>query len=69
MFNLISLLIGLVTFIFLVVVFIVPLVGGIGAWLALVAAIIATGIGQLSSSKTGRNFGIFFNPRVQLDCG
>ncbi|MEE4351084.1 MAG: hypothetical protein V2J26_12725 [Pacificimonas sp.] len=59
MFNLVSLIIGIITFIFLVVVFIVPFVGALGAWLALLAAVIAAGIGQLSANKAGRNFGIF----------
>ena len=39
--------------------FLFPVVGAIGAWLSLVAAIIGAGVGQLSASKAGRNFNIF----------
>ncbi|EMD84348.1 hypothetical protein [Pacificimonas flava] len=59
MLNLISLIIGLVTFLFLVVTFIFPIVGALGAWLSLAAAVVGAGIGQLALSKSGRNFNIF----------
>lgn len=59
MLNLVSLLLALVTFIFLVVTFLFPFIGAIGAWLSLVAAIFAAGIGQLSTAKSGRNFALF----------
>ena len=58
-FNVVSLIIGILTLIFLVVLFLFPVVGAIGAWLSLVAAIIGAGVGQLSASKAGRNFNIF----------
>lgn len=59
MLNLVSLALGLVTFVFLVVTFLFPVLGAVGAWLSLVAAILAAGIGQLSSSRGGRNFALF----------
>lgn len=59
MLNLTSLVIGLVTFLFLVVTFIFPIVGALGAWLSLAAAVVGAGIGQLALSKSGRNFNIF----------
>ena len=58
-FNLVSLAIGLVAFVVQIVIFLVPLLGGLGSWPVLVAAIVGAGIGQLATSKSGRNFNIF----------
>jgi uncharacterized membrane protein YjjP (DUF1212 family) len=57
MFNLVSLIIGVVALIFAVIAFI-PLLG-IGEWLVLLLAIIGAGIGMMSRSTVGRNLNLF----------
>lgn len=57
MFNLVSLIIGLVALIFAVIAFIPFL--GIGEWLVLLLAIIGAGIGMISRSTAGRNLNLF----------
>ncbi len=53
MFNLVSLLIGLVGLVLVAVAFL-PLLGWAN-WLILPVAIVGAGIGQLGNSKSGRN--------------
>ena len=53
MFNIVSLLIGLVSLVLVAVAFI-PLLGWAN-WLILPLPIIGAGLGQLSTSKSGRN--------------
>ena len=57
MFNLVSVIIGFVALICAVVTFIPPL--GIGEWLALLLAIMGTGIGMISRGTAGRNLNTF----------
>jgi hypothetical protein len=57
MFNLVSLIIGLVALIVAIVAFI-PLLG-LGEWLALLLAIIGAGIGLMSHGRAGRNLNLF----------
>jgi hypothetical protein len=57
MFNLVSLIIGLVALTFAVIAFI-PLLG-IGEWLVLLLAIIGAGIGMISRGSAGRNLNLF----------
>jgi uncharacterized membrane protein YjjP (DUF1212 family) len=57
MFNLVSLIIGVVALICAIVAFI-PLLG-IGEWLVLLLAIIGAGIGMISRSSAGRNLNLF----------
>jgi len=53
MLNLVSLIIGLVAFLFALVAF-VPLLGALN-WLIVPLAIIGAVVGSMSGSKTGRN--------------
>jgi hypothetical protein len=57
MFNIVSLIIGLVALVFAVVTFIPFL--GIGEWLVLILAIMGAGIGMISRSNVGRNLNLF----------
>ena len=57
MFNLVSLIIGLVALICAIVAF-VPLLG-IGEWLALLLAIFGAGFGIISRGTAGRNLNLF----------
>jgi uncharacterized membrane protein YjjP (DUF1212 family) len=57
MFNLVSLIIGLVALVCAVVAFI-PLLG-IGEWLVLLLAIVGAGIGMISRGTAGRNLNLF----------
>jgi uncharacterized membrane protein YjjP (DUF1212 family) len=57
MFNLVSLLIGLVALLCAIIAFI-PLLG-IGEWLVLGLAIIGAGIGMISRGSAGRNLNLF----------
>ncbi len=57
MFNLASLIIGLVALICAAIAFIPFL--GIGEWLVLLLAIIGAGIGMISRSNAGRNLNLF----------
>ena len=57
MFNLVSLIIGLVALVCAVVAF-VPLLG-IGEWLVLLLAIVGAGIGMISRGTAGRNLNLF----------
>ena len=56
MFNIVSLLIGLVALILAVIAFI-PLLGWAN-WLIIPLAVIGAGVGLLSSSKAGRNLNL-----------
>jgi hypothetical protein len=53
MFNIVSILIGLVSLVLVAIAFI-PFIGALN-WLILPLPIIGAGIGQLSTSKSGRN--------------
>jgi hypothetical protein len=55
--NLVSLLIGLVALVLVAIAF-VPLLG-IANWIIIPIAVIGAGIGQMSSSNTGRNLNLF----------
>ena len=57
MFNIVSLIIGAVAFIFALIAFI-PLLGWAN-WLIIPLAIIGAGVGMISSSNTGRNLNLF----------
>ena len=57
MFNLVSLLIGLVALVLVAIAFI-PLLG-IANWVIIPIAVIGAGIGALSSGKAGRNLNLF----------
>ena len=57
MFNLVSVIIGLVALVFALVAFI-PLLGWAN-WLIIPLALIGAGIGTMSQAKTGRNLNIF----------
>jgi hypothetical protein len=57
MFNLVSLIIGLVALVCAIVAFIPFL--GIGEWLVLGLAIIGAGIGMISRGTAGRNLNLF----------
>jgi hypothetical protein len=57
MFNLVSLIIGVVALICALVAFI-PLLG-IGEWLVLLLAMFGAGIGMISRSSAGRNLNLF----------
>jgi uncharacterized membrane protein YjjP (DUF1212 family) len=57
MFNIVSIIIGLVALLCGVIAFI-PLLG-IGEWLVLLLAIIGAGIGMISSGSAGRNLNLF----------
>jgi len=57
MFNIASLIIGVVALICAVIAF-VPLLG-IGEWLVLIVAIIGAGIGMISRGTAGRNLNLF----------
>jgi uncharacterized membrane protein YjjP (DUF1212 family) len=57
MFNLVSLIVGLVALVFALIAFI-PLLG-IGEWLVLLLAIFGAGIGMISRSTGGRNLNLF----------
>ena len=57
MFNIVSLIIGVVAFIFALIAFI-PLLGWAN-WLIIPLAIIGAGVGMISSSNTGRNLNLF----------
>lgn len=57
MFNIASLIIGLVALILAVIAFI-PLLG-IGEWLVLLLAIMGAGIGIISRGTAGRNLNLF----------
>ena len=57
MFNLISILVGLVALLCAIVAFL-PLLGWAN-WLIIPLAIIGAGIGMLSGSTTGRNLNLF----------
>ncbi|MCA1652856.1 MAG: hypothetical protein ABR588_02440 [Sphingomicrobium sp.] len=57
MLNLISLIIGLVAFLFALVAFI-PLLGALN-WLIIPLALIGAVVGAIGSSKSGRNLNLF----------
>ena len=57
MFNIVSLIIGAVAFVFALIAFI-PLLG-IANWIIIPIAVIGAGIGQLSGSTAGRNLNLF----------
>jgi hypothetical protein len=57
MFNIVSLIIGVVALIFALIAFI-PLLGWAN-WLIIPLAIIGAGVGMISSSNTGRNLNLF----------
>jgi len=57
LFNLVSLLIGLVALVLVAIAFI-PLLG-IANWVIIPIAVIGAGIGALSSGKAGRNLNLF----------
>ena len=57
MFNIVSLIIGVVALICSLIAFI-PLLG-IGEWLVLILAIMGAGIGMISRSNAGRNLNLF----------
>ena len=57
MFNLISLIIGLVSLLFAVIAF-VPLLGWAN-WLIIPLAVIGAAVGMASSSNAGRNLNLF----------
>ena len=57
MFNLVSLIIGVVALLFAVVAFI-PLLGWAN-WLIIPLAVIGTGVGLVSRSTSGRNLNLF----------
>jgi hypothetical protein len=57
MFNIVSLIIGAVAFVFALIAFI-PLLGWAN-WLIIPLAIIGAGVGMISSSNTGRNLNLF----------
>ncbi|WP_293945737.1 hypothetical protein [Sphingomonas sp.] len=57
MLNLVSLIIGLVAFLFALVAFI-PLLGWMN-WLIIPLALVGTIVGAASASKTGRNLNLF----------
>jgi uncharacterized membrane protein YjjP (DUF1212 family) len=57
MFNIVSLIIGVVALLCALVAFI-PLLG-IGEWLVLILAIMGVGIGMISRSNAGRNLNLF----------
>jgi uncharacterized membrane protein YjjP (DUF1212 family) len=59
MFNIASLIIGVVALICALVAFI-PLLG-IGEWLVLLLAIFGAGIGMISRGTAGRNLNLFVN--------
>jgi hypothetical protein len=57
LFNIVSLLIGLVALVLVAIAFI-PLLG-IANWIIIPIAVIGAGIGALSSGKAGRNLNLF----------
>lgn len=57
MLNILSILIGLLSLIF-VIPGIVPVLGALN-WIALPIAVVGAGIGALSSKNAGRNFNLF----------
>lgn len=57
MFNIVSLIVGVVALICAVITFIPFL--GIGEWLVLILAILGAGIGMISRSNAGRNLNLF----------
>jgi hypothetical protein len=57
MFNIVSLIIGMVALLCALIAFI-PLLG-IGEWLVLILAIIGAGVGMISRSNAGRNLNLF----------
>ena len=57
MFNIVSIIIGVVALLFAVVAFL-PLLGWAN-WLIIPLAVIGAGIGAVSSSNTGRNLNLF----------
>lgn len=57
MFNLVSLIIGVVALVFAAIAFI-PLLGWAN-WLIIPLAVIGAGIGAVSTSNTGRNLNLF----------
>ena len=56
MFNIVSIIIGIVAFLFALIAFI-PLLGAAN-WLIVPLAIVGAAIGALSASKTGRNLNL-----------
>ncbi|MGB3722683.1 MAG: hypothetical protein WA979_07685 [Pacificimonas sp.] len=59
MLNFLSVLVGLVALTLLVILFIFPVLGAVGSWVALPIAALGGALGALSSSNGGRNFNIF----------
>lgn len=57
MFNIVSLIIGVVA-LFCALVAFIPLLG-IGEWLVLILAIMGAGVGMISRSNAGRNLNLF----------
>ena len=56
--NTISVIIGVVSLVFIILTAIIPVIGAIGAWLALFGAVLGLVLGLMSDRTNGRNINI-----------